>query len=146
VNVLYAGSLVNLMEHSLGPRFDQATGSTFQGFSAGSTELAMQIKGKAGPAEGDVFISASPAVNADLEGAANGNWVSPRANSAYKRPPPPPTSKRARKSSPNRCATEHPSFAPSAAHSPTVPTETCAGRLTPTAEQLPVREVAELPA
>jgi hypothetical protein len=27
--------------HSLGPRFDQATGSTFQGFSAGSTELAI---------------------------------------------------------------------------------------------------------
>ncbi|MGH3830025.1 MAG: extracellular solute-binding protein [Pseudonocardiaceae bacterium] len=74
VNVLYAGSLVNLMEHSLGPRFNQATGDTFQGFGAGSNELAMQIKGKV--RQGDVFISASPSVNADLLGAANGNWES----------------------------------------------------------------------
>ncbi|MGH3855837.1 MAG: extracellular solute-binding protein [Pseudonocardiaceae bacterium] len=74
VNVLYAGSLVNFMEHSLGPQFNQATGDTFQGFSAGSNALAMQIKGKV--RQGDVFISASPSVNADLLGAANGNWES----------------------------------------------------------------------
>ncbi|MEO7194692.1 MAG: substrate-binding domain-containing protein [Pseudonocardiaceae bacterium] len=74
MNVLYAGSLVNLMEHSLGPAFNQATGDTFQGFSAGSSALAMQIKGKV--RQGDVFISASPSVNADLLGAANGNWES----------------------------------------------------------------------
>ncbi|MGH3770471.1 MAG: extracellular solute-binding protein [Pseudonocardiaceae bacterium] len=74
VDVLYAGSLVNLMEHSLGPSFNQATGDTFQGFSAGSSALAAQIKGKV--RQGDVFISASPSVNADLQGAANGNWVS----------------------------------------------------------------------
>ncbi|MGB7799100.1 MAG: extracellular solute-binding protein [Pseudonocardiaceae bacterium] len=73
VKVLYAGSLVNLMEHSLGPKFEQASGDTFQGFSAGSSALATQIKGKV--RQGDVFISASPTVNADLQGPANGNWV-----------------------------------------------------------------------
>jgi molybdate/tungstate transport system substrate-binding protein len=73
VKVLYAGSLVNLMEHSLGPPFHKATGYTFQGFSAGSSDLAMQIKGKV--RQGDVFISASPSVNTDLMGAANGNWA-----------------------------------------------------------------------
>jgi molybdate/tungstate transport system substrate-binding protein len=44
------------------------------GFSAGSKDLATEIKGKVHP--GDVFISASPKVNATLEGAAAGNWVS----------------------------------------------------------------------
>src|SRR5262249_28012713 len=44
VNVAYAGSLVNLMEHKVGPAFDTATGYTFQGKGAGSTALANQIK------------------------------------------------------------------------------------------------------
>jgi molybdate/tungstate transport system substrate-binding protein len=61
------------MEHSLGPKFEQASGDTFQGFSAGSSALASQIKGKV--RQGDVFISASPSVNNDLQGPANGNWV-----------------------------------------------------------------------
>jgi molybdate/tungstate transport system substrate-binding protein len=74
VNVLYAGSLVDLMEKQIGPAFDTATGYKFTGFSAGSTALATQIKGKVHP--GDVFISASPTVNTSLEGSANGNWVS----------------------------------------------------------------------
>jgi molybdate/tungstate transport system substrate-binding protein len=74
VNVLYAGSLVNLMEKQLGPAFNTATGYTFTGFSAGSTALATQIKGKVH--KGDVFVSASPTVNASLEGSANGKWVS----------------------------------------------------------------------
>ena len=73
VKVLYSGSLVNLMEHNLGPKFQQASGDTFQGFSAGSSALAAQIKGKV--RQGDVFISASPSVNNDLQGPANGNWV-----------------------------------------------------------------------
>ncbi|GAA5198662.1 hypothetical protein GCM10023322_72550 [Rugosimonospora acidiphila] len=72
--MLYAGSLVDLMEKQIGPAFKSATGYTFTGFSAGSTALATQIKGKVHP--GDVFISASPAVNDSLEGASNGNWVS----------------------------------------------------------------------
>lgn len=74
VNVLYAGSLVNLMERSIRPAFDKATGDTFQGFAGGSVLLANQIKGKL--RQGDVFISAVPGVNADLTGAANGDWVS----------------------------------------------------------------------
>ncbi len=74
VAVLYAGSLVNLMEHNLGPKFDAATGYTFQGEGTGSSELANEIKGKTKRA--DVFISASPSADATLEGAANGNWLS----------------------------------------------------------------------
>jgi len=74
VNVLYAGSLVNLMEHDIGPAFDKATGYTFQGFAGGSGLLANQIKGKL--RHGDVFLSASPKVNASLKGPANGDWLS----------------------------------------------------------------------
>ncbi len=74
VNVLYAGSLVNLMEHGVGAAFDKATGNQFQGFAGGSVGLANQIKGKL--RQGDVFISANPKVNERLEGAANGDWVS----------------------------------------------------------------------
>jgi molybdate/tungstate transport system substrate-binding protein len=73
VNVLYAGSLVNLMEHSVGPAFNDASGNRFQGFAGGSNLLANQIKGKL--RQGDVFISANPKVNASLMGAANGDWV-----------------------------------------------------------------------
>jgi molybdate/tungstate transport system substrate-binding protein len=74
VSVLYAGSLVNLMERGVGPAFDKASGDTFQGFAGGSSGLANQIKGKL--RQGDVFVSASPKVNDGLTGAANGNWVS----------------------------------------------------------------------
>lgn len=74
VNVLYAGSLVNVMEHGVGAAFGSATGYSFQGFSAGSKALANQIKGQV--RQGDVFISAAPAVNNTLKGPANGNWVS----------------------------------------------------------------------
>lgn len=73
VNVLYAGSLVNLMEHGFGEAFTKATGETFHGFGGGSNGLANQIKGKL--RRGDVFISANPAVNDALMGAANGDWV-----------------------------------------------------------------------
>ena len=73
VSVLYAGSLVNLMEHSVGPAFKQATGLNFQGYAAGSNKIANEIKGKL--RRGDVFISASPKVNGDLMGEANGNHV-----------------------------------------------------------------------
>ena len=74
VNVLYAGSLVDMMQNQVGPAFQKTAGYTVNGFSAGSKDLASEIKGKVHP--GDVFISASPKVNASLEGAANGNWVS----------------------------------------------------------------------
>ena len=74
VNVLYAGSLVNLMQKQIGPAFQTATGYSVSGISAGSKDLAAEIKGKVH--QGDVFISASPKVNATLEGAAGGDWVS----------------------------------------------------------------------
>jgi molybdate/tungstate transport system substrate-binding protein len=73
VNVLYAGSLVNLMEHGVGPAFNKATGDQFRGYAGGSVGLANQIIGKL--RKGDVFISANPKVNAGLMGEANGNWV-----------------------------------------------------------------------
>jgi molybdate transport system substrate-binding protein len=73
VNVLYAGSLVNLMEHGIGPAFDKATGNTFQGYAGGSGLLANQVKGKL--RHGDVFISANPKVNIALMGSSNGDWV-----------------------------------------------------------------------
>src|ERR1700761_4012748 len=74
VNVLYAGSLVNLMERSIGPAFEKETGLHFQGYAAGSNKIANEIKGKL--RRGDVFISASPTVNSSLMGEANGDHVS----------------------------------------------------------------------
>jgi molybdate/tungstate transport system substrate-binding protein len=74
VDVLYAGSFLDLMEQRVDPAFHKATGYTVSGYSAGSTALATEIAG--GTQVGDVFISASPAVNASLEGTANGDWVS----------------------------------------------------------------------
>lgn len=73
VNVLYAGSLVNIMEHSLGPTFESATGDRFRGYAGGSKLLANQVKGRLRAA--DVFISANPKLNAGLMGPANGNRV-----------------------------------------------------------------------
>jgi molybdate/tungstate transport system substrate-binding protein len=74
VNVAYAGSMVDLMEHHLGAAFTQATGYPFEGESAGSTALANQIKSKL--ITPDVFISASKGAYTTLQGDANGNIVS----------------------------------------------------------------------
>jgi molybdate/tungstate transport system substrate-binding protein len=88
VIVLYTGSLVNLMEHGVGPAFDKASanqfqgyamgshrlGNQFQGYAMGSRRLANQIKGN--QRQGDVFISSSPKINDSLIGAANGDWES----------------------------------------------------------------------
>lgn len=74
VDVLSAGSLQDLIQDQVAPAFQKATGYTLDDVSMGSTALASSISG--GTLQGDVFISASPAVNASLEGAANGNWVS----------------------------------------------------------------------
>ncbi|HWE53967.1 MAG TPA: extracellular solute-binding protein [Acidimicrobiales bacterium] len=73
VDVLYAGSLVKVMTDGIGPAFHSATGYTFTGTSGDSGTLANEIKGKTTVA--DVFISASPAKDQLLEGAANGNQV-----------------------------------------------------------------------
>jgi molybdate/tungstate transport system substrate-binding protein len=74
VDVLYAGSLVTVMDETVGPAFQSATGYKFSGVSGDSGALANQIKGKTD--RGDVFISANPSKDLSLEGAANGNWVS----------------------------------------------------------------------
>ncbi|HEY2180580.1 MAG TPA: substrate-binding domain-containing protein [Solirubrobacteraceae bacterium] len=74
VSALFAGSLLNYMEHDLGPAFQKTSGYSYQGFGGGSTEVAAQIKG--GIRQGDVFISAAAAADKALEGTANGNWVS----------------------------------------------------------------------
>lgn len=72
VSVLYAGSLVNMMEHDLGPKFASAEHGRYEGYGAGSSQVAMEITGK--QRRGDVFISASPTVNDTL--VKNGGWVS----------------------------------------------------------------------
>ncbi|MGH2915466.1 MAG: substrate-binding domain-containing protein [Solirubrobacteraceae bacterium] len=74
VDLLYAASLEDLVNRLVAPAFHRATGYTLRGYPAGSKDLANEIKG--GIRRGDVFISASPKVNAKLEGAANGGWVS----------------------------------------------------------------------
>lgn len=74
LTVLYAGSLVTLMEGSVGPAFDAAGDATFRGYAGGSNKLGNEIKGRL--RRGDVFISASPKVNEALSGPANGDWVS----------------------------------------------------------------------
>lgn len=73
VDVFYAASLENIMNNQVAPAFDKATGDRFVGFPGGSKQLASQIRGRLERA--DVFVSASPSVNASLMGRANGNWV-----------------------------------------------------------------------
>lgn len=72
VHVLYAGSLVNLMEKQVGPAFVKASGDHYQGYGADSQAVANAIKTRV--QTGDVFIAASPTVNATLMGASNGGW------------------------------------------------------------------------
>jgi molybdate transport system substrate-binding protein len=74
LNVLYAGSLVQLMENGVRPAFDSASGDHFQGFAGGSKQLAREIASRLRPA--DVFVSSNPKVNAALTGAAHGAWES----------------------------------------------------------------------
>jgi molybdate/tungstate transport system substrate-binding protein len=74
VDVLYAASLVNVMERGIGPAFDKVGGDHFQGHPGGSNDIAYQIKSMLRP--GDVFISAVPEVNDRLMGPQNGSWVS----------------------------------------------------------------------
>ena len=73
VEVFYAASLEEIMNNQVAPAFDKMTGDRFVGFPGGSTELASEIRGKLEKA--DVFVSASPSVNASLMGHANGDWV-----------------------------------------------------------------------
>lgn len=74
VDVLYAGSLLDLMQNQIAPAFTRATGLSVAGVANGSTALAREIQG--GTEVADVFISASPSVNRELRGPANGDWIS----------------------------------------------------------------------
>jgi molybdate/tungstate transport system substrate-binding protein len=74
ISVLYAGSLVNLMEKKVGPAYTHATGYPYEGEGKGSTALANEIKGKLRTP--DSFISADANVDKNLMGSANGNYVS----------------------------------------------------------------------
>ena len=74
VSAIFAGSLVDIMEKSLGSEFTAATGYPFEGFGGGSNADAAAIKGKI--RQGDVFVSAAASADHELEGPANGNWVS----------------------------------------------------------------------
>lgn len=74
VSVLSAGSLQDLMQKAIIPGFHSATGSTEVDFSAGSSILAADIKGRV--KQGDVFVSASKTADEGLMGAAGGNHVS----------------------------------------------------------------------
>lgn len=73
VDVFYAASLEDIMDDQVGPAFDKSTGDRFVGFPGGSQALAAEIKGRLERA--DVFVSASPGVDATLMGKANGDWV-----------------------------------------------------------------------
>lgn len=68
VRVLYAGSLVNVMEHHIGPAFAKSSKYSYQGYGSGSSKVAHELKGKT--RRGDVFISANPTVNKSLMGKA----------------------------------------------------------------------------
>jgi molybdate/tungstate transport system substrate-binding protein len=70
LRVLYAGSLVNLMEHDLGPAFAETSGIAVQGRPGGSVALAHMILG--GLQIPDVFVSADPSVNGLLSHPSSG--------------------------------------------------------------------------
>ncbi len=75
VNVLYAGSLTQIMQSQISSKFNSATGFTFSGFPGGSTALANQMTG--GIQIADVFISAAPSVDTTLmaaDGAGKISW------------------------------------------------------------------------
>ena len=75
VDVLSAGSLQDLMQDQIGPGVPPSDGIYAQRRLHG-IRLHWPAASRAGTLQGDVFISASPAVNASLEGSSNGNWVS----------------------------------------------------------------------
>ena len=73
VDVLYAGSLEDLLQQEVGPAFARATGYSVNDISWARMRSPARSGGKH---QGDVFISASPTVNKTFEGSTNGYWVS----------------------------------------------------------------------
>lgn len=74
MSVMYAASLTSLFEKKVGPAFDAASGFTYEGEGKGSLAIANLIKDKIRTP--DIFVSADPAANSTLQGAANGSYVS----------------------------------------------------------------------
>jgi molybdate/tungstate transport system substrate-binding protein len=74
VSVYYAASLVGLNEQRVGPAFQHKTGYAYQGTGLGSGAIANEIKSHI--ATPDVVEFADPAINAQLMGSTNGNYVS----------------------------------------------------------------------
>ena len=74
VRVLYAGSLVTLVEKGLAPAFSRKTGIPLEGRPGGSVALARMILDRLQTP--DVFISADPEVNQLLMGPGPGPSVS----------------------------------------------------------------------
>jgi molybdate/tungstate transport system substrate-binding protein len=73
VDVVYAGSLVNLNEKVIGPTFQTLTGYTYQGQGLGSLAIVNEIKSHI--ITPDVIELADPAANTLLMGTDNGNYV-----------------------------------------------------------------------
>lgn len=72
INLLYAGSMTNVVENTLTSHIKKLLGIQLEGESAGSSELAGFIQ--SGQKRADLFISASPSViEKSLFGAANHN-------------------------------------------------------------------------
>jgi molybdate/tungstate transport system substrate-binding protein len=73
LTVLHAGALTNLVGNGLAPAFERDTGIPVRAVRGHSVALADGIKD--GSKVGDIFMSADAEVNAQLMGAANGDWV-----------------------------------------------------------------------
>ncbi len=73
VNVLYAGSLVNLNDKIIGPTYHALSGYTYQGQGLGSIAIVNEIKGRI--ESPDVVELVNPSTNRLLMGQANGNYV-----------------------------------------------------------------------
>ncbi len=74
VRVRYPSSLINLMEHQIGPAFQQASGDSFRGSAGRADSEVAQIQQH--PRYTDVFISSDLAANNSLLGVGNGNRLS----------------------------------------------------------------------
>ena len=83
VRVLYAASLVNIIERDVAPAFARRSGTALLGRPGGSVALAHLIRD--GLADADVFVSADPGVNrilAPRAGAPSVRWYLTFASTA----------------------------------------------------------------
>ena len=71
---IFAGSLVDIMEHDLGPAFRRRPATPSEGYGGGSSEDRRGDQGRV--RQGDVFVSAAAAADTELEGRPTASWVS----------------------------------------------------------------------